>query len=141
MLHLMLQGSGRGYHGDAQGSTYNEAFHGTHRSAPYIPVLDIPNGNEVAVIRASRGTIRVQLGRQRKAPVTASNFIELAALGFYDKLKFHAHKPGSVVLGGCPPRARWGLHRRWTRRRRGMIRGIHPGIGDARYTIVDEWET
>lgn len=30
------------------------------------------------------------------------NFIELAAKGFYDSLKFHAKKPGSVVLGGCP---------------------------------------
>ena len=66
----------------------------------YTPYY-IPNGNEVAVIETSRGTIRVQLAG-KDAPVTAGNFIELAARGFYDKLKFHAHKPGSVVLGGCP---------------------------------------
>ena len=58
----------------------------------------IPNGNEVAVIETSRGTIRVQLAG-KDAPVTVGNFVELAARGFYDKLKFHAHKPGSVVLG------------------------------------------
>ncbi len=63
----------------------------------YTPYY-IPNGNEVAVIETSRGTIRVQLAG-KDAPVTAGNFIELAARGFYDKLKFHAHKPGSVVLG------------------------------------------
>ena len=43
----------------------------------------IPNGNEVAVIETSRGTIRVQLAG-KDAPVTAGNFIELAARGFYD---------------------------------------------------------
>ena len=53
----------------------------------------------------SRGTIRVQLAG-KDAPVTVGNFVELAARGFYDKLKFHAHKPGSVVLGGCRRRAR-----------------------------------
>ena len=75
----------------------------------------IPNGNEVAVIETSRGTIRVQLAG-KDAPVTAGNFIELAARGFYDKLKFHAHKPGPWCWAAVPPRARWGL-RRWTRRR------------------------
>ena len=55
----------------------------------YTPYY-IPNGNEVAVIETSRGTIRVQLAG-KDAPVTAGNFIELAARGFYDKLKFHAH--------------------------------------------------
>lgn len=98
----------------------------------------IPNGNEVAVIETSRGTIRVQLAG-KDAPVTAGNFIELAARGFYDKLKFHAHKPGSVVLGGCPTTRTLGPAQ-VDAAARGMIRGIHPGTGDARYTIMDEWE-
>ena len=104
----------------------------------YTPYY-IPNGNEVAVIETSRGTIRVQLAG-KDAPVTAGNFIELAARGFYDKLKFHAHKPGSVVLGGCPTTRTLGPAQ-VDAAARGMIRGIHPGTGDARYTIVDEWET
>ena len=103
----------------------------------YTPYY-IPNGNEVAVIETSRGTIRVQLAG-KDAPVTAGNFIELAARGFYDKLKFHAHKPGSVVLGGCPTTRTLGPAQ-VDAAARGMIRGIHPGTGDARYTIVDEWE-
>ena len=47
------------------------------------------------------GTVRAELFG-REAPVTVGNFIELAAKGFYDNLKFHARKPGSVVLCGCP---------------------------------------
>ena len=69
-----------------------------------------------------------------------ANPSSLAARGFYDKLKFHAHKPGSVVLGGCPTTRTLGPAQ-VDAAARGMIRGIHPGTGDARYTIVDEWET
>ena len=98
----------------------------------------IPTGDEVAVIETSRGTIRVQLAG-KDAPVTVGNFVELAARGFYDKLKFHAHKPGSVVLGGCPTTRTLGPAQ-VDAAARGVIRGIHPGTGDARYTIVDEWE-
>lgn len=98
----------------------------------------IPTGDEVAVIETSRGTIRVQLVG-KDAPVTVGNFVELAARGFYDKLKFHAHKPGSVVLGGCPTTRTLGPAQ-VDAAARGVIRGIHPGTGDARYVIVDEWE-
>lgn len=99
----------------------------------------IPNGTEEAVIETSIGTIRVRLAG-KDAPQTVGNFIELAARGFYDDLKFHAHKPGSVVLGGCPTTRTLGPAQ-VDAAARGMIRGIHPGTGDARYTIVDEWET
>ena len=61
----------------------------------------VPNGGEVAVIQTSRGAIRARLAG-KDAPVTVGNFIELAARGFYDGLKFHACKPGSIVVGGCP---------------------------------------
>ena len=98
----------------------------------------IPTGDEVAVIETSRGTIRVQLAG-KDAPVTVGNFVELAARGFYDKLKFHAHKPGSVVLGGCPTTRTLGPAQ-VDAAARGVIRSIHPGTGDARYVIVDEWE-
>ncbi|MBU5404809.1 peptidylprolyl isomerase [Paraeggerthella hongkongensis] len=99
----------------------------------------LPNGNEVAVIETSRGTIRVELAG-KDVPVTTGNFIELAARGFYENLKFHAHKPGSVVLGGCPTTRTLGPAQ-VDSAARGLIRGTHPGTGDARYTIVDEWET
>ena len=66
---------------------------------PYTPRTIFPTATRLPSSRRRAGTIRVQLAG-KDAPVTAGNFIELAARGFYDKLKFHAHKPGSVVLGG-----------------------------------------
>ncbi len=98
----------------------------------------VPNGIEEAVFETVRGTIRVRLAG-KDAPVTVGNFIELAARGFYNNLKFHACKPGSVVLGGCPTTRTLGPAQ-VDAAARGVIRGIHPGTGDARYTIVDERE-
>ncbi|OUO92137.1 peptidylprolyl isomerase [Gordonibacter sp. An230] len=98
----------------------------------------VPNGHEVAVIRTSRGTIRVRLAG-KDAPATAGNFIELAAREFYDGLKFHACKPGSVVVGGCPTTRALGPAQ-VEAAARGAVRGIRPGTGDARYVIVDEWK-
>lgn len=98
----------------------------------------VPNGNEVAVIETAKGTVRVELFG-REAPATVGNFIELAARGFYDNLKFHARKEGSVVLGGCPTTRAMGPAQVLAAAK-GVIRGMHPGTGDARYTINDEWE-
>ncbi len=98
----------------------------------------VPTGNERAVIETSKGTVRVELFG-RETPVTVGNFIELAARGFYDNLKFHARKEGSVVLGGCPVTRGMGPAQVLAATR-GVIRGVHPGTGDARYTIIDEWE-
>lgn len=103
----------------------------------YTPLYQ-PNGNETAVIETSRGSIRVRL-MGKDAPITVGNFIELARRGFYDNLKFHACKPGSVVLGGCPTTRTLGPAQ-VDAAARGVIRGIHPGTGDARYVIADEWE-
>ncbi len=64
----------------------------------YTPLYQ-PTGEEVAVIETTKGTVRVKLDAAG-APVTVGNFIELSARGFYNELKFHACKPGSVVLGG-----------------------------------------
>lgn len=102
----------------------------------YTPVYQ-PTGDEVAVIETSKGTIRVKLDGVN-APLTVANFIELSARGFYENLKFHACKPGSVVLGGCPTTRALGPAQ-VDAAALGAIRGIHPGTGDARYTIADEW--
>lgn len=98
----------------------------------------VPNGREVAVIETSKGPVRVALFG-KEAPVTVGNFIELAARGFYDNLKFHARKEGSVVVGGCPVTRSMGPAQVLAATK-GVIRGMHPGTGDARYTIIDEWE-
>ncbi len=68
--------------------------------ALYTPEYQ-PNGKEVAVIRTSKGTIRVQLAGE-DAPIHVGNFVELAQKGFYDNLKFHRYVPGFVIQGGCP---------------------------------------
>lgn len=60
-----------------------------------------PNGHEVAVIKTSQGTIRVELDGDG-APIHVGNFVELAQKGFYDDLKFHRYVPGFVIQGGDP---------------------------------------
>lgn len=68
--------------------------------AEYTPEYK-PNGNEVAVIKTSKGDITVQLAGN-DAPIHVGNFVELADKGFYDNLKFHRYVPGFVIQGGCP---------------------------------------
>ena len=68
--------------------------------ALYTPKYQ-PNGNEVAVIKTSKGDIRVELAGN-DAPIHVGNFVELAQKGFYDNLKFHRYVPGFVIQGGCP---------------------------------------
>ncbi|MDR0500889.1 MAG: peptidylprolyl isomerase [Coriobacteriales bacterium] len=98
----------------------------------------LPTGKERALFLTSRGTIVVELFGLDAAH-TVGNFIELAQSGFYDGLKFHAYKEGSVVAGGCPVTRNLGpaqVHAAV----RGVLHGIHPGTGDAGYCIADEWE-
>jgi peptidyl-prolyl cis-trans isomerase B (cyclophilin B) len=102
----------------------------------YTPAY-VPNGQERARLRTYRGPLVAQLFG-REAPVTVGNFIELASRGFYDGLKFHGKKAGSVVVGGCPVTRALGpaqVHAAV----RGVLHGIHPGTGTARYHIIDEW--
>lgn len=68
--------------------------------ALYTPEYQ-PNGNEIAVVNTSKGTIRVQLAG-KDAPIHVGNFVELAQKGFYNNLKFHRYVPGFVIQGGCP---------------------------------------
>ncbi len=56
--------------------------------------------NKEAVIETNKGTIVFDL--LPDAPLTASNFIELAKGGFYDGLTFHRVVPNFVIQGGDP---------------------------------------
>jgi len=53
-------------------------------------------------------TIKTQYGNMvfrlehKKAPITVSNFMELAKKGYYNGLKFHRVIPGFMVQGGDP---------------------------------------
>lgn len=59
------------------------------------------SGRIEAEIETSRGTIRLELFPD-EAPVTVSNFANLAARGYYDGLSFHRVIPNFMVQGGCP---------------------------------------
>jgi len=97
----------------------------------------IPNREEIAVFSTSKGSIKVRL-HGAHAPIAVGNFIELAYCGFYENTKFHAYREGSVVLGGCPTTRGLGPAQ-VDAAARGVLRGIHPGVGHARYTIKDEY--
>lgn len=57
--------------------------------------------NRVAVIETNKGTIKAELFEQ-KAPITTTNFIQLAESGFYDGLIFHRVIDNFVIQTGDP---------------------------------------
>ena len=57
--------------------------------------------NRKAVLDTNKGSITIEL-YEDKAPITASNFIDLVGRGFYNGLTFHRYEPGFVIQGGCP---------------------------------------
>lgn len=57
--------------------------------------------NRTAVLDTTKGVIKFEL-YEDLAPVTATNFIELAERGFYNGLTFHRYVPDFVIQGGCP---------------------------------------
>ena len=68
--------------------------------AMYTPEYQ-PNGSEIAVIKTSKGVIRVQLAGN-DAPIHVGNFVELARKGFYDNLCLgpqHNLDSGYTVFG------------------------------------------
>lgn len=56
--------------------------------------------NKKAVIQTNKGNIQLQI--YPEASAAASNFMILAANGFYDGLTFHRVEPGFVIQGGDP---------------------------------------
>ena len=54
-----------------------------------------------ATITTSKGAIRLTLFPD-EAPVTVASFVNLAARGYYDGLKFHRVIAKFMVQGGCP---------------------------------------
>lgn len=71
----------------------------THREL-HTPEYQV-QGDEIAVLTTSKGTIRVRLDGAG-APIHVANFCELATMGFYDNTKFHRYVPGFVIQGGDP---------------------------------------
>jgi peptidyl-prolyl cis-trans isomerase B (cyclophilin B) len=55
----------------------------------------------VACIKTGKGDIRLKLFSE-KTPLTVANFVNLAARGFYNNLKFHRVIADFMIQGGCP---------------------------------------
>lgn len=73
---------------------------GTEEETLYTPEYK-PNGNEVAVMKTSKGEVTIEL-YGKDAPIHVGNFVELSRKGFYDDLKFHRYVADFVIQGGDP---------------------------------------
>lgn len=88
-------------------STASETSTDSSSTEPFQGVADLytptykPNGKEIAVIKTSKGVIKVQLFGA-DAPINTGSFIELAQKGFYAGIKFHRFLAGFVIQGGDP---------------------------------------
>jgi peptidyl-prolyl cis-trans isomerase B (cyclophilin B) len=54
-----------------------------------------------AYINTNKGTIKLNLF-YTEAPITVSNFVNLAKRGYYNKLSFHRVINDFMIQGGCP---------------------------------------
>ncbi len=95
-----------------------------------------PTGQEIAVIKTSKGTIRVQLAGN-DAPIHVGNFVELATKGYYDGLKFHRYVEGFVIQGGCPNTRDLTSEQVAS----GASSDPMPGTGGPGYSIKEEFST
>lgn len=55
----------------------------------------------IASIKTKKGTIVCELNTE-KAPLSVTNFVQLANGGYYNGLTFHRVEPGFVIQGGDP---------------------------------------
>lgn len=70
-------------------------------SEPQKPISFEEGKTYIALIHTSKGDITCQLNC-RDAPLSVTNFIQLAQGGFYNGLTFHRVVPNFVVQGGDP---------------------------------------
>jgi len=64
------------------------------------PIVE-PGKRYSASIRTNRGTFEIEFAAD-EAPLTVSNFVNLARNGFYDGLAFHRIIADFMAQGGCP---------------------------------------
>ena len=81
-------------------STTDQSASTSWESTVYTPQYKL-NGKEIAVIKTSKGTIKVKF-YEKDAPIAAANFIELSLKKYYDGIKFHRYVAGFVIQGGDP---------------------------------------
>lgn len=79
--------------------TEPEAAQSSALDAQTEPLLS--GTHSVAIAVQGYGTIEAELDADT-APITVTNFIQLAKAGFYDGLTFHRIIPGFMIQGGDP---------------------------------------
>lgn len=62
---------------------------------------EVLNGKKVVVLKTTKGSIVIEVDADA-APKTATNFVQLARAGYYDKLTFHRVIPNFMIQGGDP---------------------------------------
>lgn len=72
----------------------------TKFTEPKSPFPDVQKQTK-AVIHTSKGAITVEL-YPKEAPLSVTNFVQLAKGGFYNNLTFHRVEPNFVIQGGDP---------------------------------------
>lgn len=70
-------------------------------SEPKTPMTFTAGKHIIATIKTDKGDIVAELNPE-KAPMSVTNFIQLAKAGFYKGLTFHRVEPGFVIQGGDP---------------------------------------
>lgn len=73
----------------------------TSASDTYVPENMLSGKHQAEIEVENYGTIKVELDADI-APITVSNFVELANAGFYDGLTFHRIIEGFMIQGGDP---------------------------------------
>lgn len=68
---------------------------------PYAITYTISRPNPTAIFDTSAGLFKAEIFLDR-VPITASNFIDLADVGFYDGIHFHRVIPDFMIQFGCP---------------------------------------
>jgi len=68
---------------------------------PKTPMSFETGKKYIAIIHTSKGDVKCELFPE-KAPLSVTNFIQLAQCGFYNGLSFHRVVPNFVIQGGDP---------------------------------------
>lgn len=106
MSLVVVWGCSKGTESAVKGATMSQAAApaaGTAQQAvrePTTPTVD-PAKKYHGVIETSKGTIEVEL-YAKEAPLSVTNFVQLAQTHYYDGLTFHRVEPGFVIQGGDP---------------------------------------
>jgi cyclophilin family peptidyl-prolyl cis-trans isomerase len=72
----------------------------TKFSEPKTPLADVQKHTK-AIIKTAKGNITLEL-YPKDAPLSVTNFVQLAKGGFYNNLTFHRVVPNFVIQGGDP---------------------------------------